>query len=79
MGYINVIEAADHGKDTEMHKLPTVAEVARLADLDDESSMADVLDLIAAMPHSQNVQLLLDCCDRDDPSQMYDVLVILAR
>jgi hypothetical protein len=62
-----------------MQQLPTIADIARMADLDDESSMFDALEMIAAMPHSDNVQLLLDCCDRDDPSQMYDVLVVLAR
>ena len=48
-----------------------------MADLTDESSMLDTLQLIMQRDLPANTALYLSCVDMDDPSQMYDALVHL--
>jgi hypothetical protein len=52
-----------------------IIEIAQLADLTDESSMADVVEMIAQRELTSDQALYLSCVDRDDPSQLYDALV----
>ena len=55
-----------------------ISNVAQNADLNDESSMFDALELIAdaiAQGGNADQELYISCVDRDDPSQMYDALV----
>jgi hypothetical protein len=59
-----------------------IAQIAANADLNDESSMFDALEIIGrsiAANGTDDQKLYFSCVDMEDPSQMYDALEMYAR